>query len=110
MKDLEIERVQVYAVGPETERYTWATNHTAQYVTNTIARITTKGGLEGVGGAMSGTEFGFSAAGAETMRSMLPPLIGASPLDRQGLGDRLQPPDLPLTPQAHASLDMPLGC
>jgi len=50
MKDLEIDRVQVYAVGPQTERYTWAKNHTAQYVTNTIARLTTKGGLEGVAG------------------------------------------------------------
>ena len=38
---------KIYAVGPETERYTWAKNHTAQYVTNTIARLTTRGGLEG---------------------------------------------------------------
>jgi L-alanine-DL-glutamate epimerase-like enolase superfamily enzyme len=108
MKDLEIERVQVYAVGPETERYTWATNHTAQYVTNTVARITTKGGLEGVGGAMSVTEFGFSAAVAETMRSMLPLLIGASPLDRERLWYRLQPLDLPLAPQAQSILDIAL--
>jgi L-alanine-DL-glutamate epimerase-like enolase superfamily enzyme len=108
MKDLEIERVQVYAVGPETERYTWATNHTAQYVTNTVARITTKGGLEGVGGAMSVTEFGFSAAVAETMRSMLPLLIGATPLDRERLWYRLQPLDLPLAPQAQSILDIAL--
>jgi len=100
--------VQVYAVGPETERYTWATNHTAQYVTNTIARITTKGGLEGVGGAMSVTEFGFSAAVAETMRSMLPLLIGASPLERERLWYRLQPLDLPLAPQAQSIIDIAL--
>src|SRR6266404_4871044 len=109
MKDLEIERVQVYAVGPETERYTWATNHTAQYVTNTIARITAKGGLEGVAGAMSVTEFGFSAAVAETMRSMLPLLIGASPLDRERLWYRLQPLDLPLAPQASRLSTSPCG-
>lgn len=108
MKDLEIERVEVYAVGPETERYTWATNHTAQYVTNTIARVTTKGGLEGVGGAMSVTEFGFSAAVAETMRSMLPLLIGASPLERERLWYRLQPLDLPLAPQAQSIIDIAL--
>ena len=108
MKDLEIERVQVYAVGPETERYTWATNHTAQYVTNTVARITTKSGLEGVAGAMSVTEFGFSAAVAETMRRMLPLLIGASPLDRDRLWYRLQPLDLPLAPQAQSIIDIAL--
>ena len=28
MNDLEIERVQIYAVGPETERFTWATDIT----------------------------------------------------------------------------------
>lgn len=108
MRDLEIERVQVYAVGPETERYTWATNHTPQYVTNTIARIITKGGLEGVAGAMSVTEFGFSAAVAETMRSMLPLLIGASPLERERLWYRLQPLDLPLAPQAQSIIDIAL--
>jgi len=108
MKDLEIERVQVYAVGPETERYTWATNHTAQYVTNTIARITTKGGLEGVGGAMSVTEFGFTSAVAETMRSMLPLVVGATPLDRERLWHRLLPLDLPLAPQAHSIIDIAL--
>lgn len=108
MKDLEIERVQVYAVGPETERYTWATNHTQQYVTNTIARITTKGGLEGVAGAMSVTEFGFSAAVAETMRRMLPLLIGATPFDREKIWYRLQPLDLPLAPQAHSIIDIAL--
>ncbi|MGH6954770.1 MAG: enolase C-terminal domain-like protein [Alphaproteobacteria bacterium] len=108
MKDLVIERAQVYAVGPPTERYTWATAHTAQYVTNTVLRITTKGGLDGVGGAMSVTEFGFSAAVAETMRRMLPLLIGASPLDRDRLWYRLQPLDLPLAPQAQSIIDIAL--
>lgn len=108
MDELEIERVQVYAVGPETERFTWAKAHTAQYVTNTIVRITTKGGLEGVGGAMSVTEFGFSTAVAETVRRMLPLVIGASPLDREKLWHRLQPLDLPIAPQAQSIIDIAL--
>ena len=61
MHEHEIERVRVYAVGPETERYTWATDHAEQFVTNTIARITTRGGMEGVAGAMSVNEFCFSS-------------------------------------------------
>jgi len=108
MKDLEIERIQVYAVGPETERFTWATNHTAQHVTNTIIRITTRGGLEGIAGAMFVTEFGFTAAVAETVRRMLPLLIGASPLDRERLWYRLQPLDLPMAPQAQSIIDIAL--
>ncbi len=108
MSELDIERVRIYAVGPETERYTWATDHTEQFVTNTIARITTKGGLEGAAGAMSVNEFGFSAAVAETMRPMVPHLIDASALDRESLWYRLRPFDLPLAPQANAILDIAL--
>jgi L-alanine-DL-glutamate epimerase-like enolase superfamily enzyme len=108
MQDLEIERIKVYAVGPDTERFTWAKNHTAQYVTNTIARVFTKGGLEGVGAAMSVTEFGFSTAVAETMRSMLPLVVGASPFDRDRLWYRLQPLDLPIAPQAQSIIDIAL--
>jgi L-alanine-DL-glutamate epimerase-like enolase superfamily enzyme len=108
LEDLEIERIKVYAVGPETERYTWAKNHTPQYVTNTIARLFTRSGLEGVAGAMSVTEFGFSAAVAETMRRMLPFLIGKTPLDRDTLWYRLQPLDLPLAPQAQSIIDIAL--
>ena len=108
MHEHEIERVRVYAVGPETERYTWATDHAEQFVTNTIARITTRGGTEGVAGAMSVNEFCFSSAVAETMRPMVPHLIGASALDRESLWYRLRPFDLPLAPQANAILDIAL--
>ena len=108
MHEHEIERVRVYAVGPETERYTWATDHAEQFVTNTIARITTRGGMEGVAGAMSVNEFCFSSAVAETMRPMVPHLIGASALDRESLWYRLRPFDLPLAPQANAILDIAL--
>ena len=108
MHEHDIERVRVYAVGPETERYTWATDHAEQFVTNTIARITTRGGMEGVAGAMSVNEFCFSSAVAETMRPMVPHLIGASALDRESLWYRLRPFDLPLAPQANAILDIAL--
>ena len=51
MKDLEIERVQVNAIGPATTRYAWASDMGEQFTTNTIVRLTTRGGLEGVGAA-----------------------------------------------------------
>ena len=57
---------------------------------------------------MSVTEFGFSTAVAETMRSMLPLVIGATPFDRQKLWWRLLPLDLPLAPQAQSIIDIAL--
>ena len=108
MSELDIERVRIYAVGPETERYTWATDHTEQFVTNTIARITTKGGLEGVAGAMSVSEYGFTSAVAETMRRLLHHVVGASPLDREAIWHRLHALDLPRAPQAQSIIDIAL--
>ena len=51
MKDLRIDRAEVFVVGPETERYTWAEGMTEQYMANIILRLTTTGGLEGIAGA-----------------------------------------------------------
>ena len=68
-----IDRIDVYAVGPKTDRYTWASDMSEQYMTNNIVRIHTRGGLEGIGGAASYTEYAFDRAVAETMRPMLWP-------------------------------------
>ena len=108
VSDLEIERVQVYAVGPDTERYTWALDHTEQFVTNTIVRITTRGGVEGIGGAMSVNEYGFTGAVAETMRHMLPKLVGAAVSDREALWPVVGMHDIPLAPQARSAIDIAL--
>ena len=79
MHDLTIERIGVYAVGPNTERYTWASDMSEQYMTNNIVRIHTRGGLEGIGGAASYTEYAFDRAVAETMRRTFTRRLGVSP-------------------------------
>ena len=43
MRDLAIDRAEVFVVGPPTERYTWAEGMTDQYMANTILRLTTRG-------------------------------------------------------------------
>ena len=53
MKDLAIDRIEVYAVGPEVARYRWVWNMAEQFMTNTVIRVFTKGGLEGIAGAIS---------------------------------------------------------
>jgi L-alanine-DL-glutamate epimerase-like enolase superfamily enzyme len=106
MSELEIERVQVYAVGPETTRYTWASDMGEQFMTHNVIRLTTRGGLEGVAAAASYTDRDFDRSVAETHRPFLPSLIGASPLDRERLWSRLQSHNLPAAPQALSMIDI----
>jgi len=108
MKDLEIDRIEVYAVGPETARYNWAWNMAEQFMTNNVIRVFTKGGLEGVAGAISFSEHGFNSAVTETLRAWLPDVLGASPLEREALWYRLRKLDFPTAPQAQSLIDIAL--
>ena len=65
MKDLIIDSAEVFVVGPETKRYAWAIDMPEQYMTNTILRLRTKGGLEGIAGGPSYTDYHFDRAVAE---------------------------------------------
>jgi L-alanine-DL-glutamate epimerase-like enolase superfamily enzyme len=108
MKDLEIDRIEVYAVGPEVARYRWVWNMAEQFMTNTIIRVFTKGGLEGIAGAISFSEYGFSSAVAETLRRMAPDLLGQTPLEREALWFRMRRLDFPTAPQAQSLMDIAL--
>ena len=108
MRDLEIERIQVYAVGPETTRYTWASDMAEQFMTHNMIRITTRDGLEGIAAAASYTDHAFDRSVAETLRPLLPVLIGASALERERLWYRLQSHNLPTAPQALSMIDIAL--
>ena len=76
MRDLVIERAEVFVVGPETERYAWAEGMSEQFMANTVLRLTTRGGLEGVAGAAMCSSHGFDRSVAETLRYLLPEVIG----------------------------------
>ena len=106
MKDLEIERVTVYVVGPGTERLAWASDMDTQYMTHTILRARTRGGLEGIAGVASFSEFGFDRAVAETARPLLPHMIGAAPERREALWHKLVNRGIPGSPQAQAAIDI----
>lgn len=63
---MRIERVEVRVVAPKVQRFTWSHDLPEQHMTNTIVRVTTADGIEGVGGVSSPT------AGSRTVRSRCP--------------------------------------
>jgi L-alanine-DL-glutamate epimerase-like enolase superfamily enzyme len=108
MKDLTIERAEVHVVGPETKRLAWAHDMPEQYMTNTILRLRTRGGLEGIAGAPSYTDYAFDRAVAENLRPLLPKLIGASPADREAIWQKLFTLTLPTLSQTQSLIDVAL--
>jgi L-alanine-DL-glutamate epimerase-like enolase superfamily enzyme len=106
MKDLEIEHIAVYVVGPDTERHAWASDMHSQYMTNTLLQARTRGGLEAVAGVSSYTEFDFDRAVAETLRPLLPHIINATPDRREALWHKLYNRSIPVAPQAQSAVDI----
>ncbi|WP_342643316.1 mandelate racemase/muconate lactonizing enzyme family protein [Rhodoligotrophos ferricapiens] len=108
MKDLTIDRADVYTVGPDTERYTWAHDMPEQFMPNAILRLRTRGGLEGVAGAVMITSHQFDLSVAETLKYLLPEVIGRSPLEREALWHQLKTLNTPQVPQALSLIDIAL--
>jgi len=108
MKEHRIERAEVFVVGPETERYTWAEGMTDQYMSNIILRLTASSGLQGFAGAAMITPHGFDVSAGEALRAVLPDLIGNSPADREQLWHRMRNLGTPMVPQAHSLVDIAL--
>jgi L-alanine-DL-glutamate epimerase-like enolase superfamily enzyme len=108
MGDLAIDRAEVWVVGPETDRYAWALGMPDQFMCNTILRLTTKGGLEGVAGAAMCSSHAFDRSIAETLRYLLPEIMGRTALEREALWYRLRSLNTPLVPQAASLVDIAL--
>ena len=108
MRQERIDRAEVFVVGPEVERYTWAEGMTDQYMVNIILRLTCKSGLEGVAGAAMITSHGFDRSVGETLRVILPDVIGQTPAEREDLWHRMRNLGTPMIPQAHSLIDIAL--
>ena len=85
MKQHMIDRAEVFVVGPEVDRYTWAEGMSEQFMVNIILRLTAVSGLEGIAGAAMITSNGFDRSVGEALRPLLPDLIGQSPAHREAL-------------------------
>ena len=108
MKEHVIERAEVFVVGPQVERYTWAHGMTDQYMSNIILRLTASSGLQGYAGAAMITPHGFDTTVGEALRVVLPDLIGESCANREGIWHRLRNLGTPMVPQAHSLVDIAL--
>lgn len=104
----KIDRAEVFVVGPETEKYTWAEGMTEQYMVNVILRLTTKGGLEGVAGAAMITANDFDKSVGETLRYLLPDVMGETPAEREAIWHRMRNLGTPQVPQAQSLIDIAL--
>ena len=105
---MKIDGVEVRVVAPQVERYTWSHDLPQQYMTNTIIRIRTDEGVEGLAGVSNYTSHDFDRYTAETLRHLIPDLIGLDPLQREAVARRLRPRVFPLSPAAMAAIDIAL--
>jgi L-alanine-DL-glutamate epimerase-like enolase superfamily enzyme len=108
MKSERIDRAEVYVVGPDTEKYTWAEGMTGQYMANIVLRLTTNNGLEGVAGAAMITSNSFDRSVGETLRYLLPDIMGDTPAERENIWHRMRNLGTPQVPQAHSLIDIAL--
>ena len=105
---MQIERVEVRVVAPQVQRYTWSHDLPEQFMTNTIVRIITDEGVEGLAGVSNYTSFDFDRYTAETLKHLIPIIIGKDPLKREEIWQSLWPRVFPLSPGALAVIDIAL--
>ncbi|HAB11817.1 MAG TPA: hypothetical protein DCE47_09020, partial [Planctomycetaceae bacterium] len=106
--DMKITRIEVRTVAPEVQRFTWSFDLPEQFMTNTVVKIETDTGVEGVAGVSNYTSYDFDRYTAETIRHLAPVLIGRDPRERDQIYYDLRPRVFPLSPGALAVVDVAL--
>ena len=103
-----IERIRVYVTKTGAPKYSWSPTMPDLWTTNTIVRITTRDGLEGIGSVFSSTEHGVDRGVAEGMRPLLKGLLSRYGLRREELWRWMQLRRLSVSNTAIAGLDIAL--
>ena len=105
---MHITKVEIRTVAPPVDRFTWSDDLPDQYSTNTIVRIYTDEGVEGVAGVWNATSYDFERYTAESIRHLAPILLGKDPLLREHIWHEIRPRVFPLPPQSLAAIDIAL--
>jgi L-alanine-DL-glutamate epimerase-like enolase superfamily enzyme len=77
-------------------------------MTNTIVRILSDEGCDGISGISTFSSAGFDFSVAETLRQLLPELVGIDPLAREYAWNRTRPSILPVPLSAQSAIDIAL--
>ncbi len=105
---MRIERLELSVVGPETRRYTWSRDLPEQYQSNTLLRVYTDEGVEGLGAIWNAASYDHERYTAEALRHLMPALIGRDPRDREQIRLDLRPRVFPQPPGALGLIDIAL--
>jgi L-alanine-DL-glutamate epimerase-like enolase superfamily enzyme len=77
-------------------------------MTNTLVRLYTDAGLDGIGAVTNYTSYDYDRYTAETLRHLVPILVGSDPLERETRWRDLRPRAFPVAPGALAAIDIAL--
>ena len=102
---MKIEKIEVFVIGPEDIHYTWTEDIPEFYQSNTLIRIFTDNDIVGEAGVWNGTYFEYDKYTAESLKHLLPLLIGKDPLDRDSIMYDIRPRVFPQPPGAQALID-----
>ena len=102
---MKIEKIEVFVIGPEDTHYTWSEDIPEIYQSNTIIRVYTDSDIIGEAAIWNATYFDYDKYTAESLKHLLPILIGKDPLDRDSILYDLRPRVFPQPPGAQALID-----
>ena len=102
---MKIEKIEVYVVGPEDKHYTWSEDIPEVYQSNTLIRIFTDTNIIGEAAVWNATYFEYDKYTAESLRHLLPILIGKNPLNINEILYEIRPRVFPQPPGAQALID-----
>ncbi len=105
---MKIVDFEVRVVAPSVQRYTWSHDLPEQFTTNTLVRIQTDDGAEGIGAVSNYTSYDYERYTAETIRHLYPALLGRDPLEREAIWHDLRSRVFPVAPGALAAIDIAL--
>lgn len=105
---LKIDKIEVFVVAGPDAKYKTSSHYSDLVITNTIVKIWTSDGYEGFGAAISWTEGGIDKSLAESIRHLMPFLIGKSALQREEIYYLMASRCVQMKPQALSPIDIAL--
>ncbi len=105
---MKIERVEASLIGPETKRYTWSHDLPEQFQSLTLLRIYTDEGAEGLGAVWDAASYDYDRFTLESLRHLMPIMIGRDPMERHALLHDLRPRVWPQPPGGLGVIDIAL--